>query len=155
MWKEAHTSACYLTVMPRVPGLIPGRNTIFLTMDNLCFWFWFFCTATQVLENNKKTDSKDEILKSWMITSLTFKLHLGCLFQIAKSSLDNSLLKYSAKEYMFRAALCHLCVDILNAQHALDKYSALYPAFGDTRECKLVRVSTSSSFQLLKLHCWT
>lgn len=60
--------------------------------------------------------------------------------QIAKSSLDNSLLKYSAKEYMFRAALCHLCVDILNAQHALDKYCGLYPAFADTRECKLVKV---------------
>ncbi|XP_038207166.1 alpha-soluble NSF attachment protein [Zerene cesonia] len=59
--------------------------------------------------------------------------------QIAKSSLDNSLLKYSAKEYMFRAALCHLCVDILNAQHALEKYCALYPAFADTRECKLVK----------------
>ncbi|KAG6446113.1 hypothetical protein O3G_MSEX004282 [Manduca sexta] len=58
---------------------------------------------------------------------------------IAKSSLDNSLLKYSAKEYMFRAALCHLCVDLLNAQHALEKYSALYPAFADTRECKLVK----------------
>lgn len=59
--------------------------------------------------------------------------------QIAKSSLDNSLLKYSAKEYMFRAALCHLCVDILNAQHALEKYVGLYPAFGDTREYKLVK----------------
>ncbi|GBP76353.1 Alpha-soluble NSF attachment protein [Eumeta japonica] len=59
--------------------------------------------------------------------------------QIAKSSLDNSLLKYSAKEYMFRAALCHLCVDILNAQHALDKYTSLYPAFADTREYKLVK----------------
>lgn len=59
--------------------------------------------------------------------------------QIAKSSLDNSLLKYSAKEYMFRAALCHLCVDILNAQHALEKYCSLYPAFEDTREYKLVK----------------
>ncbi|CAH0402281.1 unnamed protein product [Chilo suppressalis] len=59
--------------------------------------------------------------------------------QIAKSSLDNSLLKYSAKEYMFRAALCHLCVDILNAQHAVEKYCGLYPAFADTREYKLVK----------------
>lgn len=59
--------------------------------------------------------------------------------QIAKSSLDNSLLKYSAKEYMFRAALCHLCVDILNAQHAVEKYCGLYPAFADTRECKLIK----------------
>ncbi|KAF9794497.1 hypothetical protein SFRURICE_008770 [Spodoptera frugiperda] len=52
---------------------------------------------------------------------------------------DNSLLKYSAKEYMFRAALCHLCVDILNAQHAVEKYCGLYPAFADTRECKLIK----------------
>ncbi|XP_053615588.1 alpha-soluble NSF attachment protein [Plodia interpunctella] len=59
--------------------------------------------------------------------------------QIAKSSLDNSLLKYSAKEYMFRAALCHLCVDVLNAQHAIEKYCSLYPAFADTRECKLIK----------------
>lgn len=59
--------------------------------------------------------------------------------QIAKSSLDNSLLKYSAKEYMFRAALCHLCVDALNAQHALEKYCSLYPAFADTREYKLLK----------------
>ncbi|KAI5644773.1 soluble NSF attachment protein, SNAP domain-containing protein [Phthorimaea operculella] len=59
--------------------------------------------------------------------------------QIATSSLDNSLLKYSAKEYMFRAALCHLCVDILNAQHAVEKYCGLYPAFADTRECKLIK----------------
>ncbi|XP_061729532.1 alpha-soluble NSF attachment protein [Cydia pomonella] len=59
--------------------------------------------------------------------------------QIAKSSLDNSLLKYSAKEYMFRAALCHLCVDVLNASHAIEKYCGLYPAFADTRECKLIK----------------
>ncbi|KAI5642986.1 soluble NSF attachment protein, SNAP domain-containing protein [Phthorimaea operculella] len=59
--------------------------------------------------------------------------------QIAKSSLTNSLLKSKAKEYMYRAALCHLCVDILNAQHALEKYCELYPAFEDTREYKLVK----------------
>ncbi|CAG9135755.1 hypothetical protein JYU34_004852 [Plutella xylostella] len=59
--------------------------------------------------------------------------------QIAKSSLDSSLLKYSAKEYMFRAALCHLCVDAQNAAFALDKYIGLYPAFADTREYKLLK----------------
>lgn len=57
---------------------------------------------------------------------------------VASSSLENSLLKYSAKEYMFRAALCHLCVDVLNAQHALERYLQQYPAFQDSREYKLV-----------------
>ena len=49
--------------------------------------------------------------------------------QVASASLDNSLLKYSAKEYFFRAALCHLCIDLLNAKHALQQYENMYPAF--------------------------
>lgn len=60
--------------------------------------------------------------------------------QVASSSLESSLLKYSAKEYFFRAALCHLCVDVLNAQHALERYQELYPAFQDSREYKLIKV---------------
>ncbi|EEB20034.1 Soluble NSF attachment protein, putative [Pediculus humanus corporis] len=60
--------------------------------------------------------------------------------QVASSSLENSLLKYSAKEYFFRAALCHLCVDVLNAQHAMERYCQLYPAFQDSREYKLLKV---------------
>jgi alpha-soluble NSF attachment protein len=60
---------------------------------------------------------------------------------ISSSCLDSSLLKYSAKEYFFRAALCHMSVDLLNAQHALEKYNQQYPAFQDSRECKLIKVS--------------
>lgn len=60
--------------------------------------------------------------------------------QVASSSLESSLLKYSCKEYFFRAALCHLCVDVLNAQHALEHYQELYPAFQDSREYKLLKV---------------
>uniref|UniRef100_A0A182QMW2 Soluble NSF attachment protein n=1 Tax=Anopheles farauti TaxID=69004 RepID=A0A182QMW2_9DIPT len=59
--------------------------------------------------------------------------------QVAGSCLDSSLLKYSAKEYFFRAALCHLSVDLLNAQHAMEKYAQQYPAFQDSREYKLVK----------------
>ncbi|XP_012267694.2 alpha-soluble NSF attachment protein [Athalia rosae] len=59
--------------------------------------------------------------------------------QVASSSLESSLLKYSAKEYFFRAALCHLCVDVLNAQHAIERYQEQYPAFQDSREYKLIK----------------
>ncbi|KAG5306754.1 SNAP protein, partial [Acromyrmex insinuator] len=59
--------------------------------------------------------------------------------QVASASLESSLLKYSAKEYFFRAALCHLCVDSLNAQHAIERYQEQYPAFQDAREYKLVK----------------
>jgi len=59
--------------------------------------------------------------------------------QVAASALESSLLKYSAKEYFFRASLCHLCVDSLNAQHAVQRYEEQYPAFSDSREAKLVK----------------
>ena len=60
--------------------------------------------------------------------------------KVAASALESSLIKYSAKEYFFRAALCHLCVDAVNAQHAVQRYEEQFPAFGDSREAKLVKV---------------
>lgn len=30
--------------------------------------------------------------------------------------MDTTLLKYAAKDYFFKAALCHLCVDMLNCK---------------------------------------
>lgn len=59
--------------------------------------------------------------------------------EVAYSALESSLLKYSAKEYLFRASLCHLCVDVLNAQHAIESYIQRYPAFQDCREYTLVK----------------
>jgi len=68
--------------------------------------------------------------------------------QVATSSLQSSLLKYSAKEYFFRAGLCHLCVDVLNAQQALERYADLYPAFQDSREYKLIKVWKHITYNL-------
>jgi len=62
--------------------------------------------------------------------------------QIAMSCMDNSLLKYSAKDHFFRAAVCHLCVDTLNCQQNLQRYEELFPQFADSRECKLLKVGT-------------
>jgi len=59
--------------------------------------------------------------------------------QVAANALQSNLLKYSAKDYFFRASLCHLCVDSINAQHAINKYEEQYPAFADTREAKLIK----------------
>jgi len=59
--------------------------------------------------------------------------------QVAAASLENTLLKYAAKEQFFRASLCHLCVDALNAQHAVQRYEEQYPAFADSREAKLIK----------------
>ncbi|OCT77710.1 hypothetical protein XELAEV_18028804mg [Xenopus laevis] len=59
--------------------------------------------------------------------------------QVGASTMDNPLLKYSAKEYFFKAALCHFIVDELNAKLALEKYEEMFPAFTDSRECKLLK----------------
>lgn len=59
--------------------------------------------------------------------------------QIATSCMDNSLLKYSAKDHFFRSSICHLCMDPINASVAVKKYEEMFPAFGDSRECKLIK----------------
>uniref|UniRef100_A0A8C4R141 N-ethylmaleimide-sensitive factor attachment protein, alpha a n=1 Tax=Eptatretus burgeri TaxID=7764 RepID=A0A8C4R141_EPTBU len=59
--------------------------------------------------------------------------------QVASNAMDNTLLKYSTKEYLFKAALCHFCVDMLNAKLAMEKYEEMFPAFSDSRECKLLK----------------
>lgn len=58
--------------------------------------------------------------------------------QIGKSATENSLLKYSSKEYFFKAGLCHLCIDLLNCQQALSRYIELSPSFEDSREYKFL-----------------
>uniref|UniRef100_A0A8C6Z3K3 Alpha-soluble NSF attachment protein-like n=1 Tax=Nothoprocta perdicaria TaxID=30464 RepID=A0A8C6Z3K3_NOTPE len=58
---------------------------------------------------------------------------------VGTSAMDSPLLKYSAKEHFFRAALCHFCVDMLNAKLAVQRYEEMFPAFGDSRECKLLK----------------
>ncbi len=59
--------------------------------------------------------------------------------QIGKSCTENKLLVYGAKEYFFKAVLCHLALDVLNAQQSLARCEELHPAFADTREYKLAK----------------
>lgn len=59
--------------------------------------------------------------------------------QVAQSSMDNQLLRYGAKDHFFRAAICHMCNDIQDAGVAVARYEEMFPAFSDSRECKLVK----------------
>lgn len=59
--------------------------------------------------------------------------------QVADAALRSPLLKNSAKEYFFKASLCHLCVDLLNAQHAMERYVEQCPSFQDAREYKFIK----------------
>lgn len=49
--------------------------------------------------------------------------------EVAQTCIDSPLLKYSAKEYFFRSALCHMCVDLLNAQVSLYAAACSYDMY--------------------------
>jgi len=63
--------------------------------------------------------------------------------EMGYQALESRLLKYSADEYLFRALLCHLAIDCLNCQIAIQKYADYYPAFELSRECKFIRMLCS------------
>lgn len=48
--------------------------------------------------------------------ALTKQTHHFVIFQVGTHAMDSTLLKYSAKDHFFKAALCHFCVDMLNAK---------------------------------------
>jgi alpha-soluble NSF attachment protein len=62
------------------------------------------------------------------------------LFQeVALSSLDSNLLKYSVKGYLLQAGLVQLCHgDSVQVANAIDKYLDMDATFEDTREHKLL-----------------
>jgi len=63
----------------------------------------------------------------------------------ASSSLDNNLLKYSAKGYLLNAGICLLCMgDPVEAQMGIEKYEDMDVSFADSRECKLLRSLTQA-----------
>lgn len=50
---------------------------------------------------------------------MDFINRIGIVFvilQVGTHAMDSTLLKYSAKDHFFKAALCHFCIDMLNAK---------------------------------------
>eukprot|EP00794_Sanderia_malayensis_P019949 gene19949-21903_t len=67
--------------------------------------------------------------------------------EVAATSLESSLLKYSAREYFFRAMLCQMCIDIFEAQRVLEKYCQMFPPFEDSREYTLLKALLDANEQ--------
>ncbi|XP_064437354.1 alpha-soluble NSF attachment protein isoform X2 [Mirounga angustirostris] len=68
-----------------------------------------------------------------------YETELVDIEKVGTNAMDSPLLKYSAKDYFFKAALCHFCIDMLNAKLAVQKYEELFPAFSGSRECTLMK----------------
>ncbi|XP_045470521.1 alpha-soluble NSF attachment protein-like [Harmonia axyridis] len=54
--------------------------------------------------------------------------------QVALVHIGATLLRYNVQVYLFKAALCHLCADLLSGKHVIRKYVELFPMFEDTVE---------------------
>lgn len=64
--------------------------------------------------------------------------------QVIASSLESTLLAHSCKDYMFKAGLCAFVVsakkeDMSFITNKLEKYEDMHPAFGNDRNCDLLR----------------
>lgn len=58
---------------------------------------------------------------------------------MAKSAINNNLMKWSVKEYLLKSGLCHLATaDVIATNRALESYRDLDPSFGGTREHQLL-----------------
>ncbi|KAF2762313.1 TPR-like protein [Pseudovirgaria hyperparasitica] len=64
---------------------------------------------------------------------------IGYYVEVAKQSISNNLMRYSVKEYLFKAGICHLATnDTLGATNAFTEYAALDNNFAIAREHKLL-----------------
>ncbi|KAJ3278840.1 hypothetical protein HK104_001987 [Borealophlyctis nickersoniae] len=60
--------------------------------------------------------------------------------QVATSSMDNQLTRFSLREYFLKAGLCHLCSgDHVRTRQALERYQHMDVTFSETRECKFLK----------------
>ena len=59
--------------------------------------------------------------------------------RVAKSSINNNLMRWSVKEYFLKSGFCHLATgDVIATNRALESYRDLDPTFSQTREHQLL-----------------
>lgn len=64
--------------------------------------------------------------------------------KMAQYGMNNHLLRYGAKDYFFRAALCRLCVDAQDVSNAVRRYEQMFPAFTESREFCFIKQLVST-----------
>jgi len=97
-----------------------------------------FEISAEYFENENSPSAANQCLLKVAHFSATlgnFSRAVELFEQIAGTSVNNNLLKWSAKEYFLKAGLCHLAQgDQIAAKKSLDRYSSLSPEFQGSRE---------------------
>ncbi|KAF9381108.1 vesicular-fusion protein S17 [Podila verticillata] len=110
--------------------------------------------------NLRKAMESYEIAAEWYTTEGAIKLAHGCLLKevalagelkeyaiaikqlelVARASADSQLLKWSLKEYLLKAGLCHLATnDLVSARNALTRYNEMDALFLTTKEGRFLQ----------------
>ncbi|KAF1810033.1 vesicular-fusion protein sec17 [Eremomyces bilateralis CBS 781.70] len=59
--------------------------------------------------------------------------------RVAKNSINNDLMRFSVKDYLLKAGICHLATnDLVGAGRAVEGYPEMDPSFAGTREHQLL-----------------
>ncbi|CAO2651196.1 Nn.00g094930.m01.CDS01 [Neocucurbitaria sp. VM-36] len=95
-----------------------------------------------------KTNSSKQALanKLWLKTADLLALEgkdyykaIELYEKVAKTSIQNNLMRWSVKEYLLKAGICQLCTgDQVGVNNALDRYRELDPSFVQQREHQLL-----------------
>ncbi|KAG0093967.1 vesicular-fusion protein S17 [Podila epicladia] len=115
---------------------------------------------TQEVGNLRKAMEAYEIAAGWYATEDAFTLAHGCMLKeatiagelkeyavaikrlelVALASADNQLMKWSLKEYLLKAGLCHLATnDLVSTRNALTRYKEMDASFATTKECRFLQ----------------
>lgn len=110
-----------------------------------------FNKASQIYRGEEQQSQANKCdLKAGSMLALNkqYKRAIELFEAVASNACESSLLKYSAKEYFFKAALCHFCLDTSGAKNAVERYEEQFPTFADTRECDLIKTLLDAAERL-------
>lgn len=68
-----------------------------------------------------------------------YKKAINIFEEVAFYDLKTPILQYSVTDTLFKAVLCHVCVDILNAKLALDSYVKKHPDFQNSSQIQFLQ----------------
>jgi len=102
-----------------------------------------FQTASDYYEGEGQSSAANQCLLKVALFSAQLERYdkaIELYEQIASTSIDNNLLKWSVKDYFLRAGLCHLAKgDVVAAERAVEKYMDMDATFSSQRECKFLQ----------------
>uniref|UniRef100_A0A158R5L3 C2H2-type domain-containing protein n=1 Tax=Syphacia muris TaxID=451379 RepID=A0A158R5L3_9BILA len=151
----AEAANCFRKVNPQVAvDCLMKTAEIYTDMGRFNMAAKNHCTIAELYENEcpdkaadyyKGEESKSSATKCLLKVAQyaaqleQYKKAIQIFEEVALWEADHQTLKYAAKNHFFQALLCHLCIDLLDTQHALKRYEEISPSFADTREAKLIK----------------